>query len=95
MGEVIASFDLHAEIKPDRLFPFGPLIDGGTGIDHVSRYAFAVGHAEKKTSVVVASNGDGLFGLAAPSEVENVFLLVGSKTPGLGFREQWIPCFVE
>ena len=79
--QVLAAFDLHADVEPHRALALGARVALACGIDDLTADPLAPRHAQKQAAVVVLANRDVGLRLAPPFEIEDE----SSGRPGGGY----------
>src|SRR5690606_5919189 len=95
VGEVVATFDLHADVYPHGALPLGALVTLPRGVGDLAAGALAPGPPEKQPAVVVSSAGDGRVRPSRPLEIEDERALVLAHGPALRLGEHGRAGLVE
>ena len=95
VDEVVAALDLHPDVDPHRALAFGAFVALPRGVDDLGRHAFAPGHAQEETAVVVLADRHVGSGLSTPFEVEQESALVFAHRPALGLGQDRVLRLVQ
>ena len=95
VGQIVAAFDLHADVNPHRALTLGALVALPRGVDDFAADALAPGHPQEQPAVVVLSDRQVGSGFAAPFQVEHEPAILFAHRPARGLRQERVLGVIE